>query len=306
MAQPVRKIRQRSAAGERNDKGRRFTFSLSGAAVAALALVLVTAVGWSFFMGFMVGRGQNPEKRVEQMTGMGREEAPVAALPDSPDATGAQPRPSSQNPPEADSPVDRSMAQNMMTRDMPRNAAPNTMPSSPAAQVAPVPGADAQPGSKAPSPDQPVQAGQAAQAAYPFNRPQGEGLAAWGIPQPAQAGQSQSPVQGEAQKQIRTDRAQTAPQQVEQAQSVPLFDYVFQTAAFKDKADADRLRARLEGLGLRTAQKKSGKVLLVLVNLRGTELDAANLREELKRMKLGAPILASKKPVPGKSRKTGR
>lgn len=301
MAQPVRKTRQRSAAGERSDKGRRFTFSLSGAAMAALAVVLVTAVGWSFFMGFMVGRGQNPEKRVEQMTGMGREEAPVATLPDSLDATGAQPRPSSQNPPEAALPMDRSMAQ-----DMSRNAAPNTMPSSPAAQAAPAPGADTQPGSKATSPDQPVQAGQTAQAAYPFNRPQGEGLAAWGIPQPAQADQSQSPVQGGAQKQIRTERAQPAPRQVEQAQTVPLFDYVFQTAAFKDKADADRLRARLEGLGLRTAQKKSGKVLLVLVNLRGTELDAANLREELKRMKLGAPILASKKPVTGKSRKTGR
>ena len=33
---------------------------------------------------------------------------------------------------------------------------------------------------------------------------------------------------------------------------------------------------------------------------------AANLREELQRMKLGKPILASKKAVSGKSRKTGR
>ena len=35
-----------------------------------LGLVLLAAVGWSFFMGFMVGRGQNPEQRVEQMTGL--------------------------------------------------------------------------------------------------------------------------------------------------------------------------------------------------------------------------------------------
>ena len=72
------------------------------------------------------------------------------------------------------------------------------------------------------------------------------------------------------------------------------------------KADADKLRARLESKGLRSRQQKSGKVLLVLVNLRGTELDAANLREELQRMKLGKPLLASKKAVSGKSRKTGR
>ena len=85
-----------------------------------------------------------------------------------------------------------------------------------------------------------------------------------------------------------------------------MFDYSFQVAAFKDKADADKLRARLESKGLRSRQQKSGKVLLVLVNLRGTELDAANLREELQRMKLGKPILASKKSVSGKSRKTGR
>ena len=54
------------------------------------------------------------------------------------------------------------------------------------------------------------------------------------------------------------------------------------------------------------AQLSFWQVLLVLVNLRGTELDAANLREELQRMKLGKPILASKKAVSGKSRKTGR
>ena len=65
MPQPLRKSFQKSAAS--GGKPRRFTFSLSGVAVAALGLVLVAAVGWAFFMGFMVGRGQNPEKSVEQI-----------------------------------------------------------------------------------------------------------------------------------------------------------------------------------------------------------------------------------------------
>ena len=45
---------------------------------ALLGTILVVAVGWSFFMGFMVGRGQNPETRVEQMTSMISKDAPAA------------------------------------------------------------------------------------------------------------------------------------------------------------------------------------------------------------------------------------
>ena len=81
---------------------------------------------------------------------------------------------------------------------------------------------------------------------------------------------------------------------------------MFQAAAFNNAGDADKLRSRLEGRGLRTGLQTRGKLRLVLVNLRGTDLDAANLREELQRMHLGAPLLKSKKAVAGKSRKSGR
>ena len=97
MPQPLRKSFQKSAAS--GGKPRRFTFSLSGVAVAALGLVLVAAVGWAFFMGFMVGRGQNPEKSVEQMTGMLRDEQmqPAAPAPQTaPAAPGAQSAPTAQ------------------------------------------------------------------------------------------------------------------------------------------------------------------------------------------------------------------
>ena len=144
---------------------------------------------------------------------------------------------------------------------------------------------------------------------FPFERPSGDSLAAWGNKQarPGAQGSGQSAAQAAPNSRPGTTaqgQAQAqAPAAVVQEQ---IYDYVFQVAAFKGEDDADRLRKRLEGRGLRTRLQKSGKVQLVMVNLRGTELDAGNLREELKRMKLGAPIQASQKAVPGKSRKTGR
>ncbi len=278
MPQPLRKSFQKAAAAGGGNKPRRFTVSLSGVAVAALGVVLVAAVGWAFFMGFMVGRGQNPEKRVEQMTGMAHEEqAPRAVTP----PTGLPVEPAAANP--AGQPA-----------QAPAGAAPGAEQ---AAGPAPS-GASAQA----------AQSGQTPQAAppdapaYPFSRPQGAGLAAWGI----RPGTTEGAPAPQAQGQRATTPAAQPKAQQKTPQAEALFDFAYQVAAFKDKADADKLRARLEGKGLRTRQQKSGKVLLVLVNLRGTELDAANLSEELQRMKLGKPILASKKAVSGKSRKTGR
>lgn len=276
MPQPLRKSFQKSAAS--GGKPRRFTFSLSGVAVAALGMVLAAAVGWAFFMGFMVGRGQNPEKSVEQMTGMLGDEQAQPAAPVPPTAPGAQSAPTAQ-PERAEQP------------EQGRSTA--GVPASPA---------DAAHATRA---QQSPQAAPQEGSAFPFSRPQGAGLAAWGISPvtPAPAAPS-TPPQSQRADPRQAQRASAA--QPKAAQAEPLFDYSFQVAAFKDKADADKLRARLESKGLRSRQQKSGKVLLVLVNLRGTELDAANLREELQRMKLGKPLLASKKAVSGKSRKTGR
>ena len=67
-----------------------------------------------------------------------------------------------------------------------------------------------------------------------------------------------------------------------------------------------QLRTRLEGKGLHTRTQKNGKLVLVMVNLRGTEDDAFNLREDLRHMKLGVPIMVSQKPVSNKPQKAGR
>ncbi|WP_206214276.1 SPOR domain-containing protein [Desulfovibrio sp. ZJ369] len=305
MVQPLRKVRVKNPSA--SGRQRRFTVSLSGAALAALGLVLMAAVGWSFFMGFMVGRGQNPEKRVGQITGMIAEEPAASDA-----ARGASPAapPDWPSPDQPVAPHDPDAApQSAGTQHAESTAAMSPGTGNTAARTGAAQAAGAQNAAAALPADS-----QSASPAYPFSRPQGEGLAAWGISQHAGGTAPPTPAaqpQGGAQARPAASRGQAASQAAQSSQApqvsqpkAPLFDWLFQAAAFKDKADADRLRARLEERGLRSRQQKSGKVLLVMVSLRGTELDAANLREELRRMKLGAPILAAKKPVSGKSRKS--
>lgn len=39
-----------------------------------LSVILACAAGWAFFMGYMVGKGQNPETEVQAMAGLSRED----------------------------------------------------------------------------------------------------------------------------------------------------------------------------------------------------------------------------------------
>ena len=76
-----------------------------------------------------------------------------------------------------------------------------------------------------------------------------------------------------------------------------MFDYVFQVGAFKDEESVDGLRQRLEGRGLRTRLQRSGKLLVILVLLRGNEARAAEVVHACEGLNLGKPILRSKTPV---------
>lgn len=76
-----------------------------------------------------------------------------------------------------------------------------------------------------------------------------------------------------------------------------MFDYVFQVGAFKDEESVDGLRQRLEGRGLRTRLQRSGKLLVILVLLRGNEARAAEVTHACEGLNLGKPILRSKTPV---------
>ena len=67
--------------------------------------------------------------------------------------------------------------------------------------------------------------------------------------------------------------------------------------AFRDEASVDDLRQRLEGRGLRTRMERSGKLYLVLVLLRGTDERAAEIPRIMEELRLGKPMLRSRKPV---------
>lgn len=75
------------------------------------------------------------------------------------------------------------------------------------------------------------------------------------------------------------------------------FDFVFQVAALKDEQAADNLREKLEGRGLRTRLERTGKLYLILVLLRGDESRAAEVQQIVRELRLGEPLLRSRKPV---------
>ncbi|MDY0307619.1 MAG: SPOR domain-containing protein [Desulfovibrio aminophilus] len=80
-----------------------------------------------------------------------------------------------------------------------------------------------------------------------------------------------------------------------------VFDYVYQAAAFKDRDPAEALRRRIEGTGLKTAletaNESSGTWYRVMVIYRGTPSSTDDMREKLRSVGLGRPIMKSKKPA---------
>lgn len=54
-------------------------FGISWPLLCAISLVLICAVGWAFFMGLMVGRGQNPQTSLENMAGLNSSDTPFVA-----------------------------------------------------------------------------------------------------------------------------------------------------------------------------------------------------------------------------------
>ncbi|MBD5552806.1 MAG: hypothetical protein HDQ44_00560 [Desulfovibrio sp.] len=74
-------------------------------------------------------------------------------------------------------------------------------------------------------------------------------------------------------------------------------DYLFQVAALRDEQACDNLRQKLEGYGLRTRMEHSGKVYIVLIAMRGNEDRVRELARIAAELRLGAPLLRSRKPV---------
>lgn len=253
-------------AEEEDEKAYRFRLSPVTAGIALA--VMAATVGWSYFMGYMVGLGQNPARQVARLTG-----APPP--PPTPEVVAQAPLPP-----------------DIIKDDIPPEGAPDAAP--------PQPDTPAPKDAKAAAKDTRADTAKDAKAAaakkndgnrYPFARPSGQSLSAWGLDAPAQPAQDKkdSPASPAEKK-----NAAPAGQQ--------LYDFVFQVAAFRKQDDADRLCRRLEEKGIRCRVQPSGKVMLVMAMLRGTALDGANLRAEFQRMGLGAPIQKSRKELKGRLR----
>lgn len=108
------------------------------------------------------------------------------------------------------------------------------------------------------------------------------------IPEP---GQTPEPAQNPAQP------AEAAPIVMPPADPGAMFDYVFQVAALRDEQACDNLRQKLEGYGLRTRMERSGKVFIVLIALRGNAERVAEIAAIAADLRLGTPLLRSRKPV---------
>ena len=113
---------------------------------------------------------------------------------------------------------------------------------------------------------------------------------------PAQLpGQPAQPLPGAAP--LPAGAPQAAAPHLAAAQPGPMQDYVFQMGAFRDEDSVDSLRQRLEGRGLRTRMQREGKLYVVLVLLRGDTARAEEVMRIAEELRLGKPMLKSRKPV---------
>lgn len=274
----LERMRNAQRVAEEEDE-KAYRFRLSPVAAGIALAVMAATVGWSYFMGYMVGLGQNPARQVARLTGAQPPPPPAqtvaqATLP--PDIIKDDIPPEGTPPASAADAPRQDAAQAPAGKDTQQAAAKDA--AQPAGKVADTGGsADKKKDKKA----------------YPFARPSGQSLTAWGVAAPA----SGSPAQEKP-----ASPAPDADKKTPPAAGQQLYDFVFQVAAFRKQDDADRLCRRLEEKGIRCRTQQSGKVSLVMAMLRGTALDGANLRAEFQRMGLGAPIQKSRKELKGRVR----
>lgn len=246
---PLRKIFQKNLEGPEAAKGSAREAApadrlirISWTMATILCVILLASVAWAFFMGFMVGRGQNPEAHIQAITGIFGEGKENAAQPAP--ALNEQEGPAVKAEPE-----------------MAEKAAPQ------------------------------------AEAARPFAKPRGAEQAAWredGKPAPA-AARKKAP-QAKAAK----AKEEAKPQKKGQG---PVYDYLFQAAAYKNQKDAENMRKKIAAAGYRASLRKSGKAWLAIVSLRGNADDVAALRQKLRGLRLGEPLRLSRKEVAPRNQK---
>ena len=242
----------------------RFSLMLGAAVVAA-------ALGWAFFMGFMVGRGENPKEQVAEATSFLRDNGQKTEdmQTGAPDATAAP------------------NATTVATDASPDMGA--GMPQPPTATGAVTSGATTADANGAiPATPGPV-------TFDPHAKPQGESLAAWGgKPGSTKAETAAAAPQPKQQAAKKPQPAQAKPAP---AATGPKFLFSYQMGAFKNKAAAEALQKKLAAKGQRASVSQNGKVWLVTYQVRGTEDQARATRLKLEQQGFGKAMLTSRKAV---------
>lgn len=80
-------------------------------------------------------------------------------------------------------------------------------------------------------------------------------------------------------------------------QAADLFDFVFQTAAFRTRDAAENLRMQLEAEGFRSRLETQGRLYLVLLLTRGPLSRVGEVQALMQRLRLGVPIERSRRAV---------
>lgn len=222
----------------------------------ALCLALVCCVAWAFFMGLMVGRGQNPQAGIAAMTGMTLDKERELNKTDD-------------QIKDAEAIDDRSI----FAIDEPKGGAAIQGPSGALPEAA----ANAP---KTASTD----------AAAVHAPPTGASANAWPDAVMPETG-ARAPQPKVAPKNSLPPKAQVI------AQPDQRHNYSFQVAALKSQEDAARLRKELAAQGLKAEIRKNGKVLLLIVNIRGGKAELDAFSAKLKKLRLGKPVQLSKTPI---------
>lgn len=120
---------------------------------------------------------------------------------------------------------------------------------------------------------------------------------------PAQTTSGAGPT-GEKQPEAARPHAPTVsiPAEPGQGQSQePLFDYVYQIASFQNEAQARAMQQRVNALGhassVEVSMVNGEKWYRVLVSLRGTTKDAAQMKQQLQKLGVERPFIRIKKPI---------
>ncbi len=231
------------------------TVQISFSTVTTLCVILLSCFCLTFILGVIVGRGDNPEAHLPELTAI----LPKDSAKESDSETVKEEVIKSEVMPKEELNYSSSLKDKV---------SPESVTNSPTVDVV--------------NPAAPINPAQTSVTGQDVNSQTGQ------IASPASATSSSDPAEDLLKQVVNEPDLQPVPS---------IFDFTFQVATFTDEVSVDRLRARLEGEGLRTKMEKTGKFYKVMVLMRGSNEQAQDLRKLMVSMKLGEPLQRSKKAI---------